>query len=141
MRLYPPLFFNRIWTQSISQDFKTVRVKVIKSILNKNLQGGIFGGTLFSGADPYPAVQLWNILRKKGYQCEAWLKNSEIDYVKPARSSVYYEFYLTNAQIKKAEEDLRSTGRAEIHHQESGKDKNGIVVTNIRSLTVIKLVS
>ena len=53
MNLYPPLFFNRIRVVRVSKNFKEVDVVIKKSLLNKNIQGTIFGGTLFSAADPY----------------------------------------------------------------------------------------
>jgi Domain of unknown function (DUF4442) len=141
MRFYPPLFFNRIVVHSLSSDFKKLKVVVKKSIFNKNPQGGIFGGTLFSGADPYPAVQYWNIFRSKGIQCQVWLKNSEIDFLKPAKSNVYYEFILSDESIQKAESELREFGRTEIIHRVEGKDRDGIVITSVRSLTVMKIKS
>ena len=139
MTLYPPLFFNRIVVKSVSKDYRRVKVKVVKSIFNKNMQGGIFGGTLFSGSDPYPAVQFWNIFKAKGYDCIVWLKRSEIDYIKPAKASVYYDFFIPDVMVNKAEADLKSTGRAEVVYQESGIDKNGMLITKVRSTTVIKL--
>ena len=141
MSLYPPLFFNRIVVQSISSDFKRVKVKVVKSIFNKNPQGSIFGGTLFSGTDPYPAVQFWNIFRSRGYDCVAWLKRSEIDYIKPAKSSVVYDFYIPEVMVNKAEAELRAMGRAEIVFEVSGIDKKGQLITKVKSTSVIKIKS
>ena len=47
------LLVQRIWVQGFDKGFKGVSVKVSKSILNKNFNNSIFGGTIFAAADPF----------------------------------------------------------------------------------------
>jgi acyl-coenzyme A thioesterase PaaI-like protein len=81
MNLYPPLLINRISVKSISSDYKLVEVQVKKSLLNRNLQKTIFGGAIFSAADPFHALMYWQIFRLKGIHCEAWLKRDRTSVV------------------------------------------------------------
>ena len=46
----------RIKIVSIKEGFKGCRVKIKKSFLNRNMNGTIFGGALFSASDPFYAI-------------------------------------------------------------------------------------
>ena len=111
MNLYPPLLINRICVRSISDDFKTVRVRIKKSWLNRNLQGTIFGGTIFSAADPFYALMYWQVFKQKGFRCEAWLKSAEIEYFKPGSTDLDICFTLTDTDIDEAISELEKNGR------------------------------
>ena len=52
LNLFPPLLFNRISIQSISEDFMEIKVRVRHSWMNKNFHRTIFRGTIFSAIDP-----------------------------------------------------------------------------------------
>ena len=93
LNLYPPFLFNRIRIQSISSDFTDVKVIIKKSIWNKNLAGTIFGGTLFSAADPFIAVMYWQIFDIRFHKkIIVWLKSAEIHYKIPADSAISLHF-------------------------------------------------
>ncbi len=139
MRLYPPLFFNRIWVKKISPNFLELELVVVKSIWNRNFQGSTFGGTLSSAADPYPAVQLWNIFRKKGYKCQAWLKEAKITFHKPAKSNIYFKYSLDQAKIDGYEEELKRSKKVSIEHKVEGKTGDGILICSVESLVVLKI--
>lgn len=138
MSLYPPLLFNRIVVKSVSKDFLRVEILVKKSILNRNLQGSIFGGTLYSAADPYPAVQYWNALRERGIKCQAWLKKTEVEYLKPANTGIRIVFQLTDIDIQSAISNLEKEGRHEVWHETAGTDDSGSEVFRFKCLTVLK---
>jgi acyl-coenzyme A thioesterase PaaI-like protein len=61
MRFYPPLLLQRIWVIGFDKGFKGVSVKISKSLLNRNYNGSIFGGTIFAAADPFYPV-LFNLV-------------------------------------------------------------------------------
>src|SRR4051812_40804109 len=90
MRLYPPLFFQRIWVVKFDKGFKGVQVKIKKSILNKNYNDSIFGGTIFSAADPFYPVLFHQLLSKKGYKLRVWSNSSTIEYLKPGLSDLFF---------------------------------------------------
>ena len=72
MRLYPPLLFQRIWVRGFDKGFKGVRVRVIKSIFNKNYNGSIFGGTIFAAADPFYPVLFDRVLNNGDRKLKIW---------------------------------------------------------------------
>ena len=138
LNAFPPLFFNRIRVKRISEGFREIDVRVGKSILNTNLQGAIFGGTIFSGADPYYAIMYWQIFLREGIKCEAWLKAAEIDYQKPARSSLTYQYRLSEEDVQEAVETVKKEGRFKKWHDLYAIDKWGDVCAHVRTLVYLR---
>jgi hypothetical protein len=111
MRFYPPLFFQRIWVKNFSPDFRSVEVKINKSILNTNYNKSIFGGTIFSATDPFYALLFDQIFRKKGFKTRVWLKSAQIQYLKPGNSDLYFKIILTEDEVDEAEQILKANGK------------------------------
>jgi len=98
IRFYPPLLFQRIWVQRIEKGFTGASVKISKSLLNINYNKTIFGGTIFSGADPFYPALYHQILLRKGYKTRIWVKSAEIDYIKPGRSNLFFSISVDNIE-------------------------------------------
>jgi acyl-coenzyme A thioesterase PaaI-like protein len=114
MRLYPPLFFQRIWVKEFTKGFKGVKVKINKSLLNKNYNGSIFGGTIFAAADPFFPILFNQILTLNGKKnFKIWSKSSKVDFLKPALTNLFFEIMLTDTDIEQALETLTSAGKYE----------------------------
>src|SRR5690606_419271 len=111
MRLYPPLFFQRIWVRRFHKDYRGVDVKINHSILNRNYNRSIFGGTIFAATDPFYAILFEQILKRKGYKTVTWLKSAEIKYTKPARNDLFFTITIENNEILAAETKLNSEGK------------------------------
>lgn len=111
LRFYPPMFVQRIWVQKFGKGFTSVEVKIKKSIFNRNFNNSIFGGTLFSAADPFYAILFDQILNRRGYKVRSWLKSAQIQYLKPGRSDLYFKISLTEEDITEAEHILNTIGK------------------------------
>lgn len=111
MRFYPPLFFQRIWVKKFHSDFKGVDVIVLNSFLNRNYNSTIFGGTIFSAADPFYPILFDQIFKKKGYKTLVWLKCGNINYLKPARTALKFSIVLTEEVINETEDILKRNGK------------------------------
>lgn len=111
MRLYPPMLFQRIWVQKVHPDFRGIDVKINRTVFTTNLGKAIFGGTIFSASDPFCALLLGQILRRKGYRITVWLKSAQIQYLKPARSDCYFSFVLREETIGEAVVALEESGK------------------------------
>ena len=99
MCFYPPLLFQRIWTIGFEKGFKGVHVKINRSLLNINHNRSIFGGTIFSAADPFLPVLFHQLLSHKGYKIIAWSKSSAIRYRKPAMTDLDFKITLSDDDI------------------------------------------
>lgn len=131
MRLYPPLFLQRIWVVNIDKGFKGVDVKIKKSFLNKNYNNSIFGGTIFSAADPFYPVLFHQLLSRKGYKLKVWSKSSSIHYLKPGSSDLYFKISLTDDEIDNAELILNTTGKYMAHHPIDIYNKDGEICVSV----------
>ncbi len=139
MNLYPPLLVNRIYVRSISDDFKTVRVRITRSWLNRNLQGTIFGGTIFSAADPFYALMYWQVFKQKGFRCEAWLKSAEIEYLKPGNTDLDICFSLTDIDIEDAIAELEKNGRFQKSHALDITSKSGEICAKVTTRVYLRI--
>jgi acyl-coenzyme A thioesterase PaaI-like protein len=111
IRLYPPLFFQRIWVIKFGANFRSVEVKINKSLLNTNYNRSIFGGTIFSATDPFYALLFDQVLKLRGFQSRVWLKSASIQYLKPGRGNLYFKIELSEADISEAEQELLKVGK------------------------------
>ncbi len=133
LNLYPPFIFNRIKIQSISKDFTEVKVKIKKSIWNKNMAGTIFGGTLFSAADPFIAVMYWQIFSIRfNKKIIVWLKSAEIVYKKPADTDMFLYFKIDEEEILLAKKDLEEKGKHVSEYFVDLKNKQGEVCAIVK---------
>jgi len=136
---YPPFILNRIKIISIADGFKGCKVKIRKSFLNRNMNGTIFGGALFSASDPFYAILYWQIFERKGYKIQAWLKSAEIHYMRPADQDLYLDFEVSDEQILAAEESLNTIGKYKHSHEVRYKSKDGEVYVIAKTEVYLRL--
>jgi acyl-coenzyme A thioesterase PaaI-like protein len=111
LRFYPPLLFQRIWVISFGKNFRSVRVKVNKSLINNNYNNSIFGGTIFAAADPFYPLLFHQILIHKGYQVRVWLKSAQINYLKPGRTDLFFDININESDVEEIEQILNTNGK------------------------------
>jgi hypothetical protein len=111
MRIYPPLFFQRIWVVKIDKGFTGVTVNINKSIFNRNYNNSIFGGTIFSAADPFYPLLFHQLFTHKGYNVIAWSKSSEIQFLKPGLTKLQFKIRISDEDIAEAEHVLNTGGK------------------------------
>ncbi|WP_316814589.1 DUF4442 domain-containing protein [Pedobacter nyackensis] len=109
--LYPPLFFQRIWVRKFHKGFRGVDVKIAKSLLNKNYNGSIFGGTIYAATDPFYALLFDQLLQREGFKVRVWLKSASIQYLKPGRGNLYFTINVTDDMLNEAIETLNTNGK------------------------------
>lgn len=126
LRLYPPLFFQRIWVRRFYPDFRQVDVRVSRSIFNRNSNGSIFGGTIFAATDPFYALLFDQLFKRKGYDTVVWLKSSSIRFIKPAYTSLSISICIQPTDIEEAENALLTTGKFTKTFRISVTDRDGV---------------
>ena len=127
LNLFPPLLFNRIVLKEVSDDFLEMRVVIRRALFNMNFHKTIFGGSIFSACDPYFPTMYYHIFENKGRKLIVWLKSAEIQYLKPADSSLKLHFNITEEDILLAEKTLDEKSKFEIWHTVEAINKKGIV--------------
>lgn len=111
MRFYPPFLFQSIWTLKIGKDFRSVSVKICKTLFNRNYNNSIFGGTIFSASDPFHVILFHQILTRKGRRVKLWTKHVRIDFIKPADCNLYFTIVLTESDVELALQNLDNNGK------------------------------
>lgn len=138
LNIFPPLFFNRISIQEISEDFMQLSVRVRHSWTNKNFHRTIFGGTIFSAVDPYFPTLYWHVFSRKGLPMEVWLKSAEIQFKRPATSDLKLNFKLTETDIQNAIKGLQKNGKYEVWHSVQAIDKQGTICAEAKALVYLR---
>lgn len=135
MNIWPPFLFTGVRIQHISPDFRTARIKLVKTPFTTNYFGTQFGGTMFSMVDPFWAFMLY---RNLGSGYVVWDRRGEIDFESPGRSTLYAEITLTEEIIA----DLRAradTGEKVLHWFDVDLvDRAGTVVANTRKQIYVR---
>tara|TARA_Y100001978_G_scaffold180341_1_gene175798 strand:+ start:165 stop:491 length:327 start_codon:yes stop_codon:yes gene_type:complete len=88
-----------IYLNSISSDYREMNIVLKKSIFNINYYKSIFGGSIFSACDSYFPIMYYYIFKNK--KLKVWVKKAEINYLKPAESSLRLNFKIEKSQVKK----------------------------------------
>ncbi|CAH0539110.1 DUF4442 domain-containing protein [Vibrio marisflavi] len=97
LNLWPPFWGSGIKIESISQDFRQVRVRLKLRWWNKNANRAQYGGSIFSLTDPVYALMLMGILGDEYY---VWDKEASINFIKPGYSDLYADFIISEEQIE-----------------------------------------
>ena len=125
MRLFPPFLFQRIWVRRFEKGFTGVEVKINRSLLNRNYNGSIFGGTIFAAADPFYALLFDQRLQRKGFKTVVWLKSATIQYVKPGRTALFFRITLDEHDMSEVEATLAEHGKVVKTYPITMVDRNG----------------
>ena len=127
LNIFPPLLFNRIILKEISDDFMEMKVVLRRTLFNINFHKTIFGGSIFSACDPYFPTMYYHIFANKNRKLIVWLKSAEIQYLKPAESTLKLHFKISKQDIQDVEDNLNKTGKFEILHTVHAINKKGII--------------
>ena len=96
MNCWPPFWGTRVHIESISPDWRQLRVRMKLSMINKNYVGTHFGGGVFVMTDPFYMVMLSNIL---GADYLVWDKAARIEFLAPGRTTVFASFEVSDAML------------------------------------------
>ena len=138
LNLFPPLLFNRIVLKEISDDFMQMKVVLRKVLFNINFHKTIFGGSIFSACDPYFPTMYYHIFANKNRKLIIWLKSAEIQYLRPADSTLNLNFEITKEDVKKVEKALDKIGKTEIWHTVEAINKKGVVCAKASMLVYLR---
>ena len=138
LNIFPPLLFNRIVLKEISDDFMQMRVVIRRALFNINFHKTIFGGSVFSACDPYFPTMYYHIFANKNRKLIIWLKSAEIQYLRPANSSLKLHFQITKEDVLLAAKTLDEIGKFEIWHTVEAVNKKGIVCAKAKILVYLR---
>ncbi len=138
LNLYPPFLFNRVVVREIAADWTRLDLTVERSILNKNLNGTTFGGSIAAAADPIHAILYWQALAQLGTPSAAWTKRTAIRFRSPATTRLALRFFVPAADIEQARQSLESEGRFERTYEVEARDTQGTLCAQIETLVHLR---
>jgi acyl-coenzyme A thioesterase PaaI-like protein len=128
---FPPFLLSRTRVIRVSDDFRSCRVRVRPSVLTRNLQGAMFGGTIYAAADPFFALLYWQVFARTGLRVHAWIKSARIAYRKPVTRTVTLDFELAEQDVRDGTQALLEHGRFARTHTTHAVDETGDICATI----------
>lgn len=138
LRFYPPLFFQRIWVIHIDNNFRSAKVKINKSLLNKNYNSTIFGGTIYAATDAFYPVLFHQLFTHQGYRVLVWLKYASIHYLKPGRTDLYFTASISDEDVATAKQVLDTEGKSVQSYAIELYNKQGELCASVTSEVYIR---
>ena len=96
MNLWPPFLGAGIRVEKIATDFRYVKVKLKQGLVNRNIVGVHFGGSLFAMTDPFFMLM---VSQNLGQNYIVWDQAAHIEFIKPGKGNVYANFDLSQEKI------------------------------------------
>lgn len=96
LNCWPPFWGAGIRIESISDDFRQVKVRLKLRWWNKNANRSQYGGSIFSLTDPVYSLMLMGIL---GEQYYVWDKEASINFIKPGHTDLFADFEISQSQL------------------------------------------
>lgn len=138
LRFYPPLFFQRIWIVKIAKDFNGLEVKISQSILNRNYNRSLFGGTIFSAADICYPVLFHQLLSHKGYKVAVWSTSTQVHYLKKITGQVKFSIAISEADLIDIESSMNNVGKLKRAYPIKIYNNEGALCVDIKCEIYIK---
>ena len=105
MNLYPPYLGAGIRIQSITPDFRQIKVAMKLRWYNRNYVKTHFGGSLYAMTDPFFMLMLIRIL---GREYVVWDQAATIKFRKPGRGTVSVLFEISDDMLRDVREQTKS---------------------------------
>jgi len=135
LRFYPPYLGAGIKVRHISKDYRRIRVEMPLTLANQNYVGTHFGGSLYAMVDPFYMLML---LKNLGPEVVVWDKAATIEFKRPGRTTVHAEFKLTQEDIDKVWEHLKSQRVYEPIFYIDIRDADGELVARVEKVLYIR---
>ncbi|QDU67830.1 DUF4442 domain-containing protein [Engelhardtia mirabilis] len=134
MSLYPPYLLGGVRMVAVATDLRGCRVRVRHGLLNRNLNGTVFGGTLYSAADPIYAVLFWQIFAREGRAVRVWTRSASVRFRAPVTTSIEYDFHIDDDVVDRARSALDARGKFEQALHVAGVAPDGKVCVEIETV-------
>ena len=135
MNLWPPFLGAGITVEKIAKDFRHAKVCLKYGLLNRNIVGVHFGGSLFAMTDPFFMMMVSQNIGK-GYV--VWDQAAKIEFLKPGKGKVHATFELTQDQINEIISAAETGNKVLKDFVVDVKDKEGDVVARITKTLYIR---
>ena len=95
----------------VDANLREVRIRLPLCRATRNLNGTIYGGSIYSAVDPIHAVMLVTLLGASDYV--AWTKEARVRFLRQARTDLTARVVLTADEVLAVREEVRGAGKVE----------------------------
>jgi acyl-coenzyme A thioesterase PaaI-like protein len=134
LEIYPPFLLMRIKVVELSNDWRTVRIRLPLNAVSRNPGGVMFGGYQAALADPVPALACARVF--PGYS--VWTRAMSIDFQHGGTSDLEMRFTLSPEQEASIRRELATNGRATPAFEYGFYRKDGTRCTVVRNSVAIR---
>lgn len=136
LNLWPPFLGAGIRVARISDDWRYVRVELRHGLANRGAFGTHFGGSLYAMTDPFPALQLVQLL---GPDYQIWDRAAQIDYLRPGRGRVHAEIRVPAEEVDRLRA-AAATGEKQLpSYDVEVRDRDGELVARVQRTVYVRL--
>ena len=135
LRFYGPFLGAGIWVESISSDWKQLKVSMKQKLYNKNAVGTHFGGSLFAMTDPHHMLMVMNLLGRKYL---VWDKAASIEFIKPGKGKVFADFVVSDEVIEKIKQETHDGSKYLPQFKVEVVDNQGDIVAKVSKTLYIR---
>jgi hypothetical protein len=118
----------------VSNDLRLVRVRLSHGWKTRNIVGSTYGGSLFSVTDGAHPMML---MAELGADHVIWDKAASIRYKRPAYTTLYAEFVLTNERVEAIRHRLSTCPQTEETFVVEIHDGKGVVYAEVERTVYI----
>lgn len=133
---YPPYLGAGIRVESLSDDFRHLRVRMRLRWYNRNYVGTQFGGSLYAMTDPFYMLLLIELL---GPDYIVWDKAAAIDFIKPGQRTVHAEFNVDDAMLEDIRQHTAAGDKYFMHIPVEIRDDQGELIARVDKTVYIRL--
>ncbi len=108
---FPPYRGSGARITYIDATLREVRLRLPLNRRTRNLNGTIYGGSIYSAVDPIHAVMLTAVLGPKDHV--AWTKEAHIRFRRQGRTALTARFVLDEPEVEEVRAELARAGKAE----------------------------
>ena len=135
MNLWPPFLGAGIMVEHISKDFRHARVRLKHGLLNRNILGVHFGGSLFAMTDPFFMMM---VSQNLGKSYIIWDQAAKIEFLKPGKGKVHAAFEITQEQLDEIISSAESGNKVLKDFVADVKDRDEDIVARITKTLYIR---
>jgi acyl-coenzyme A thioesterase PaaI-like protein len=111
-----------------ASDSSEVHLRLGLSIWTYNYVGTIFGGSMFSAADPFYMLML---VRSLGSDYVVWDKSASIRFKRPGKTAFFAKLQINEADFKEIKDAVAQSGETTRTFVIQWKDKDGVIHAEI----------
>ncbi|MCX6125465.1 MAG: DUF4442 domain-containing protein [Proteobacteria bacterium] len=135
INFWGPFLGAGIRVKEASLDMTSITVELRATLLNKNIVGVHFGGSIYAMCDPF---YMGILMHHLGHDYTVWDKGATIRFLKPGRGTLSATFAISTDAIKAIKQRADRVGKTEENFTACVTDRDGNIIAEVDKLLWIR---